>query len=126
MRIEDLGTDPDGVRSFLIEVNEIPFELLIHRIRKIPQARVLKSWQWWLSDDAYASIEYKDISITIDTSFSDLVIECKSSSETFDEFISILESQPVTWWDFWFGAVRLWAWIALIGLLAAVLVALLR
>jgi hypothetical protein len=92
LRIEDLGTDPDGVRSFLIEVNEIPFELLIHRIRKIPQARVLKSRQWWLTDDAHASIKYKDTLITIDAVFSDLSVECRSSGETFDEFISTLES----------------------------------
>lgn len=126
MKITSTRTDASGTSTFLIEANEVSFSVLLHCIRRIPGASVIKSRQWWLTDDAHASIKYKDTLITIDAVFSDLSVECGSSGETFDEFISILRGYHLTRWDRLFGVARLWAWIALVGLLALFLYALLK
>jgi len=52
-----------------------------------------------MTDDTKINIIYKDVTITIDTPFSDYIINCTSSSGAFDEFVSKLSSCPVKWWD---------------------------
>ena len=52
-----------------------------------------------MTDDTWITINYKDVTITIETPFSDYIINCTSSSGAFDEFVSELSNCPVKWWD---------------------------
>jgi len=52
-----------------------------------------------MNDNTKASIRYKDVAITIDTPFSDYIINCTSSSGAFEEFVSRLSDYQVKWWD---------------------------
>jgi hypothetical protein len=99
MKISQLGTESNGTRSFEIRAGTLSYRALLRCIRRIPGAVVTEAAHHPITDDTKISIRYKDITITIETPFSDYIINCTSSSGAFDEFVSKLSSCPVKWWD---------------------------
>jgi hypothetical protein len=99
MNISQLGTQSDGTRSFEIRAGTLSYRALIRCIRRIPGAIVTDAAHHPMTDDTKISLRYKDITITIETPFSDYIINCTSSSGAFEEFISKLNEYPVRWWD---------------------------
>jgi hypothetical protein len=99
MKLRQLGTQSDGTRSFEIRAGTLSYRALLRCIRRIPGAFVTNATHHPMTDDTKISISYKDVTITIDTPFSDYIIHCTSSSGAFDEFVSKLSSSPVKWWD---------------------------
>lgn len=99
MKIRHLGTESDGTRSIEIRSSELSYRALLRCIRRIPGAVVTDAAHDPMNDNTKVSIRYKDVNITIETPFSDYIINCTASSGAFDEFVSRLSSYPVKWWD---------------------------
>lgn len=99
MKIRQLGTESNGTRSIEIRSNDISYRALLRCIHRIPDAVVKDTAHDPLNDNTKISIVYKDITINIETLFSDYIVNCTSSSGTFDEFITCLSSYPVKWWE---------------------------
>jgi hypothetical protein len=102
MKIEQLGIESNGTRSYEIRAGTISYNALLRCIQKILGATITNSSYYPMTDDAQIDIIYKDIVIAIDVPFSDYIINCNSSSNAFEEFISKLSSYPVKWWDRYF------------------------
>lgn len=102
MDVKKLGTEPNGTRSVEIRTNEIGFSALVRHIRRIPGAVVSDVARDPMNDNAKCNITYKDLSLTVETPFSDYVINCRSGGGTFDEFIDRLACQRVKWWERFF------------------------
>ena len=102
MKIQKLGDESDGTRSIEIRSNEISFRSLIRCIRKIPGAGIVYTALDPINDNAKIILKYKDITLIIDTPFSDYIVNCSSSSPSFDEFITILRNYRVKWWERFF------------------------
>jgi hypothetical protein len=101
MTITPLGTTSDGVRSVEIRCDEVSFDALIRILRRIPGATVSDVAALPMTDDAKATIHYKDIQMKIVTPFADYHLECASSSATFDEFVGLLRAHQTRWWEGW-------------------------
>jgi hypothetical protein len=99
MEIRQLGTESDGTRSFEIRAGTLSYRALLRCIRRIPGAVVTEAAHDPMNDNTKVSIRYNDVTITIETPFSDYVINCTSSSGAFDEFVSKLSNYQVKWWD---------------------------
>src|SRR5262245_9641301 len=99
MKVEYLGAEGDGTRSVEIRVAEISFGALVRYMRRIPGVVVTEIALNPMNDDAKATIQYKGVTMTLGTPFSDFVIDCPSSSQTFDEFVSMLRAHEVRWRD---------------------------
>jgi hypothetical protein len=52
-----------------------------------------------MNDNAKATIRYKDVTLTLETPFSDYVINCSLASGAFDEFVSKLGKHKVKCWE---------------------------
>jgi len=99
MKIRHLGTESDGSRSIEIRSSELSYRALLRCIHRIPGAVVTDAKHDPMSDNSNITIRYKDVSITIETPFSDYIASCTSSSGAFDEFVSRLRKYPVKWWE---------------------------
>lgn len=99
MEIRVLGTESNGTRSVEIRSGELSYRALLRHIKRIPGANVTHAMHDPMNDNTEVIVRYKDIILTIDTPFSDYIINCISSSVAFDEFISKLRSAPVKWWE---------------------------
>ena len=99
MKIRQLRTDSEGVRSFEIQAGELSYRALLRRIKSINGAHILESAHDPMNDNTKITVEYKGLIINIDTPFSDYIINCSSSDKIFDEFISDLSNAPVRWWE---------------------------
>jgi hypothetical protein len=102
MKIRQLGAGADGTKSFEIRVNELSYRALLRSIRKIPGAIVADAAHDPMNDNTNITVRYKDATITIETPFSDYIVNCTSSSGAFDEFVSRLNNYPVKWWERFF------------------------
>ncbi len=102
MKITILSTESDGTKSFEIRTKEISFGALLRCIRKIPGATVSGSAFDAMNDNAKGMVKYKDIELSIEAPFSDYIINCQSTSDSFEEFMGILESYSVKWWERFF------------------------
>jgi hypothetical protein len=99
MKISQLGTQSNGTRSFEIRAGTLSYRALLRCLRRISGVVVTDAAHHPITDDTVISIRYKDITITIETPFSDYIINCTSSSGAFDEFVSMLSSYSVKWWE---------------------------
>lgn len=99
MKINWLGIEDNGTRSAEIRTNEISYRALLRCIHRIHGVNVIDKAHDPLNDNAKIIIKYKDITIHIETPFSDYIVNCSSSSEAFDEFVSYLEAYKVKWWE---------------------------
>ena len=99
MKIRHLGIESDGTRSVEIRSNEISYRALLRCIHRIPGAIVTNTAHDPMNDNTKVSIIYKDVTLTIETPFSDYIINCTSSSGAFDEFVSRLSGYSVRWWE---------------------------
>ena len=99
MKVTRLGTSEDGTRRFEIQVGSIPYHSLLRCIRKIPGMVVVSAIGYPKADDAEIKLKYKDVTIKIATPYTDYLIECKSPSEAFDEFIAALSNYKISWWE---------------------------
>lgn len=102
MKIYHLRTKEDGTKSFEIRCSEVPYHVLLRSIRRIAGAVVINAVHNPMNDDTNMSITYKDVTITIETPFSDYIINCTSCSEAFDEFVTLLSNYHVRWWERFF------------------------
>lgn len=96
MNIKPLGTESNGTRSVEIRSNELSYRALL---RGIPDVVVTDAAHDPMNDNAKASIRYKDATLTLETPFSDYIINCAAPSGTFDEFVSKLKEHKVKWWE---------------------------
>jgi len=99
MKINKLGAHSNGTRNFEIRAGTLSYRALLRCIRSIPGAVVTEAKHYPITDDARITIRYKDITVTVETPFSDYIISCTSSSGAFDDFISKMSSFQVKWWD---------------------------
>jgi hypothetical protein len=99
MIIRHLGTESDGARSVEIRSDEISYRALLRNIHSIPGAIVTKSAHDLMNDNTNITIRYNDVILTIETPFSDYIINCSSPCGAFDEFVSKLSSYKVKWWE---------------------------
>jgi hypothetical protein len=99
MKINPLGTESDGIKSVEIRSNELSFRALLRCIRRIPGTVVTDVAHDPMNDNARANIRYQDIALTLETPFSDYIINCSSPGSAFDEFVSKLSHQKVSWWE---------------------------
>lgn len=102
MKIKRLGNENNGTRSIEIRSNEISFRALVRCFRKIPGTKVTSTALDPLNDNAKITLEYKDITLIIETPFSDYIVNCSSSSSSFDEFVAILKNYRIKWWERFF------------------------
>lgn len=102
MKIRYLGTESNGTRSIEVRSNEISYRGLLRCIRKIPDARITDTDCDPINDNANIFVEYKDIKLSIETPFSDYIINCTSKSPSFDHFVDKLEKYHVKWWERFF------------------------
>ena len=72
---------------------------LLRCIRRIPGAVVSDTAHDAMNDNAKATIRYKETLLTLETPFSDYIINCSSSGDAFDEFVSKLAAHEVKWWE---------------------------
>ena len=91
----------DGAKSIVINCNELSFRALLRCIRRIPGTVVTDAAINPMNDDAKATIRYKDATLTLETPFSDYIINCTSPG-VFDEFVSRLRDHKVKWWGRFF------------------------
>ena len=99
MEIRRLETESDGTRSVEIRAGTLSYRALLRCIRRIPGSVVADAVHDPMNDNTKISIRYKDVNITIETPYSDYIINCSSSSALFDEFISKLRDCRLRWWD---------------------------
>ncbi len=99
MKLKQQGTLSDGTRSYEIRAGTLSYRALLRCIHRLPEAAITEAAHNFMTDDTKISVSYKDVTITIDTPFSDYIVHCSSSSDAFDEFISWLIRYPVKWWD---------------------------
>src|ERR1043166_9872607 len=99
MIVKPLGNESNGTRSVEIRTGEVSYRALLRIIRKIRDAVVMETAYDPMNDNARIIVKYKDVMITVATPFSDYVINCRSPSAAFDEFISQLRNYRVRWWE---------------------------
>ncbi len=102
MKITDLGTESNGTRNFMMRTHVISYRALLRCIRRIPGAVITKARHNPLTYGTEIIVEYKDITIKIETVWADNIISCNSSSTAFDEFVSKLSSHKVKLWEYLF------------------------
>lgn len=98
MKINPLRTENDE-RSIEIRCNEVSFGALLRCMRRIPETVVTNTSFNPMTDDAHASIRYKDLELTLETPFSDYIIFGPSQDGAFDEFVAKLRDHKVRWWE---------------------------
>jgi hypothetical protein len=99
MEITELRTESNGTRSVEIRAGTLSYRALLRCIRGIPEASVAETSHDPLNDNTRAEVIYKGVVLTLDTPFSDYIINCTSPSDAFDEFVSRLRGYRVRWWD---------------------------
>jgi hypothetical protein len=99
MKIKKLRTESNGNRSVEIRSNEVSYRALIRSIRRIPGAVVIYAAHDPMNDNAKLIVGYKDVTLNVETPFSDYIVNCSSSSDAFDEFVEKLSSYSVKWWE---------------------------
>ena len=102
MKIKYLGNESDGTRSIEIRANELSYRALLRCIHRIPGAVVTDAIHDPMNDNTQINIKYKDVNISIETPFSDYIVNCQSPSGVFNEFVSILNNYRVKWWERFF------------------------
>jgi hypothetical protein len=100
MKIIRLEIGSSGIRSVEIRTGILSYRGLLRCIRRIPGTIITPVKHDRFNAYGKAIIIYKDISMVLEIPFSDYLITCTSSSETFDEFISILSSYRIKWWEY--------------------------
>ncbi len=102
--------------SVEIQTNEISYTSLIRCIRRIPETKITDITYDPMNDHTCIIFEYKDIRLTIETPFSDYIIDCDTPGSTFDEFVAILTRYRVKWWERFLGfSVCLWHYSSFLG-----------
>ena len=97
-----LGNEQNGTRSIEIRSDEISFRSLVRFLRQVPGIKIISTSFDLMNDNTKILLEYKDISLVIDTPFSDYIVNCSSSSSSFDEFVTMLKNYQVKWWERFF------------------------
>jgi len=99
MKIKYLGNESDGTRSVEIRAGELSYRALLRCIHKIPGAVISDATHDPMNDNTKINIKYKDANISIETPFSDYIVNCPSPSSAFDQFVSMLSNYRVKWWE---------------------------
>lgn len=99
MKVRLLGVESDGTRSVEIRSSELSYRALLRCMRGIPGAVVSDTAHDPMNDNAKATIRYKGAVFTLDTPFSDYIINCPAPAVVFDEFVSKLKDYRVKWWE---------------------------
>jgi len=100
VNVKHCGIDDDGIDSVIVKVNEL--SSLSRCIKSIPGTVIIDFSFNPMNDDCNMTIKYKDITVFIDTPFSDYIFNCASPGETFDEFVSKLSNYEMKWWEHFF------------------------
>jgi hypothetical protein len=99
MEITELSTESDGTRSVEIRAGTLSYRALLRCIRRIPGAFVAETSHDPMNDNTRVKVRYKDVMLTLETPFSDYIINCASPGSAFDEFVSHLRGYRARWWD---------------------------
>jgi hypothetical protein len=102
MKIRDLGFESNGTRNIEIRAGELSYRALLRRIQKIQGTVVSEAKHDPMNDNTKIVIRFEDVTINIDTPFSDYIISCATPSRAFDDFVSRLSNVPVKWWERFF------------------------
>lgn len=99
MKINNLNVESDGARSVVIEVNQISYRALLRLIRRIPGVDVESATYDPMNDNTQIVVGYKGVIISIETPFSDYIINCSHPGCMFDDFVAVLADHKVRWWE---------------------------
>jgi len=99
MKLRYLNEEVDGTKCVEILCNEISFRSLLRCIRRIEGVEILKASHDPMNDNARIDFTYLGTPISIDTPFSDYLINCSKPDQRFDYFIEKLSSHKVKFWQ---------------------------
>jgi hypothetical protein len=94
-----LNAERDGTQSVEIGADQISYRALLRMIRKVPGALVKSAAYDPMNDNARIVVEYRGATISIETPFSDYIVNCSCPSHAFDDFIAVLAEHRVRWWE---------------------------
>lgn len=98
MKLRYLNEEPDGTQCVEIRCSDISFGSLLRFIKKMEGVKVLASSHDPMNDNAHIDLTYFGTRVSVDTPFSDYLINCSESKDNFSRFIDELCSHKVRFW----------------------------